>query len=156
MTAPMPLTPEQQTLPTVLPRHLRRRIQITETGCWIATGSASHGPYQSVSINNCSVLVHRFVYEVLVGPIPAGLTIDHLCRVKWCCNPAHLEPVTIRVNVLRSDGTSAVNARRTRCKHGHPLSGDNLYVRPDGKGRQCIACQRRRERAHAAKRRGEG
>jgi hypothetical protein len=86
-------------------------------------------------------LGHVFAYKAFVGPIPDGLHLDHLCRVRHCVNPAHLEPVTHAENVLRGEGISAVNARKTHCKHGHPLSGENLYLRPDG-GRQCRECRR--------------
>jgi len=150
MTKPIPLTEFQSSLPDVLPRHLRRRMVLDE-GCWIVSGAESHGRYQSVSIGNRSVLAHRFVYETLVGPIPEGLQIDHLCRVRWCANPAHLEAVTPRVNSLRSTSIAAQRAIQTRCVNGHDLSGANLYVRPDGRGRQCRECQRRNERRHAGR-----
>lgn len=68
-----------------------------------------------------AVLAHRLAYEILVGPVPAGLTLDHLCRNRACMNPAHLEPVTMRANVLRGEAPAARQARRTHCRHGHPL-----------------------------------
>jgi hypothetical protein len=114
------------------------------------SSAESHGTYASVSIGNRSVSAHRYVYSTLVGAIPKGLQIDHLCRVPRCVNPDHLEPVTGHVNILRSDGTSAVNARRTECSRGHSLTGSNLYVRPDGRGRQCRACQQSHSRRYAA------
>lgn len=95
--------------------------------------------------------VHRVAYELWVGPIPAGLQIDHLCRNRACINPLHLEVVTIRENVLRGDGTSARNARKTHCLHGHPLSGDNLYVYSNG-SRSCRVCMARRDRERRGKR----
>lgn len=150
MTKPVELTAFQLTLPESLPRHLRRRI-VRDGDCWIASGAESHGRYQSVSIDNRSVLVHRFVYQALVGPIPDGFQIDHLCRVRWCVNPAHLEAVPPHVNNSRSTSMSAVRARQTECVNGHQLSGDNLYIRPDGRGRQCRACQRQNELRHAGR-----
>lgn len=66
-------------------------------------------------------LAHRLVYELVVGPIPPGLTLDHLCRNTMCVNPWHMEPVTSAENVLRGEGAPAQNARKTHCKQGHPL-----------------------------------
>jgi len=153
MTARLPLTKFQASLPN-LPRHMLRRISEGPGNCWILRGSAKHHPYgyQSVSINNSSVLAHRFAYETLVGPIPEGLQIDHLCKVTSCVNPEHMEAVTGEVNVARSNCTSAVNSRKTHCKYGHELSGSNLYIRPDNGKRQCKACANQRSSAHKRKR----
>lgn len=74
----------------------------------------------------------------------------HLCRVRHCVNPAHMEPVTIRQNVLRGEGNAAQNARKTHCVHGHPLEGDNLKVTPKG-WRVCLTCRRERKRQRRAK-----
>lgn len=86
---------------------------------------------------------HRYVYELHKGPIPPGLTLDHLCRVRDCVNPDHLEPVTRGENVLRGEGLSAKNKRKTHCLRGHLLSGSNLLVLPSG-GRYCLACRKDR------------
>lgn len=84
-------------------------------------------------------LAHRICYEALRGEIPRKLEIDHLCRNRRCINPAHLEPVTRRVNALRGISPAAKNAKKLYCAHGHPFGGDNLKV--DGRGRrQCRAC----------------
>lgn len=87
--------------------------------------------------------VHRLAYRLLVGPIPAGLTLDHLCRNRACVNPDHLEPVTNRVNVLRGVGPTARFAARTHCSRGHLLSRDNL--RMEGTVRRCRACDKERQ-----------
>ena len=95
------------------------------------------------------VRAHRFAYEQLRGPIPAGLVIDHLCRNPACVNPEHMETVTIGENVLRGDGIAAQHARKTTCKHGHPLSGDNLKMEatPNGRStRRCLTCRRQNEK----------
>ncbi len=75
--------------------------RVTESGCWIWVGSLLHDGYARVRIGAKKVLVHRFTYESFCGPIPQGLEIDHLCRVRCCVNPHHLEPVTHLENVLR-------------------------------------------------------
>ena len=84
---------------------------------------------------------HRFAYELLVGPIPDGLDIDHLCRNRGCVNPDHMEVVTNRQNVLRGIGPTAENAVKTHCAHGHPFSPENTHIRPSGR-RTCRACHR--------------
>ena len=115
-------------------------------GCWIweggQKGPADH-PYGAVKYKRRSWLAHRLAYEMLVGPIPDGMPLDHLCRVRLCFNPKHLEPVTTRTNLLRGLTLPAENASKTHCKHGHPLSGDNLYVytRDGISARACKTCR---------------
>ena len=84
-------------------------------------------------------------YELLVGPILAGLELDHLCRNHTCVNPSHLEPVTHKVNVLRGAGVAATKAAQTSCVRGHLLNQDNTRVRVGGR-RNCIACEKERGR----------
>ncbi len=87
-------------------------------------------------------LAHRFAYELAVGPIPVGLDIDHLCRVRNCVNPDHLEAVTRRENLMRSPiALTALNARKIQCTKGHALADDNLVVHSDGK-RGCRTCRK--------------
>lgn len=86
---------------------------------------------------------HRFAYMYFVGPIPDDYEVDHLCKVRHCCNPLHLEAVTLQVNRKRR------NEDQTHCKHGHELSGDNLHITPKGT-RFCRACNRRRQLAFQA------
>lgn len=83
---------------------------------------------------------HRVAWELLVGPIPEDLELDHLCKNPRCVNPNHLEPVTHAENCRRGDGFGGRNAKKTECDAGHPLSGPNLYVDPKGR-RQCRACR---------------
>lgn len=115
------------------------------SGCHLWQGELSDEGYGLVSEGGKNggrrVKAHRAMWELVVGPIPAGLTLDHVaargCVHRHCVNTAHLEPVPIGVNVLRGNGPSAANARKTRCSKGHPF--DNVTRR--GK-RECIRCRR--------------
>jgi hypothetical protein len=116
--------------------------------CWLWTGSInSVTGYPTVGILRSlgsGGYAHRVSYILAWGRIPRGLTIDHLCRVRACVNPAHLEAVTSRENTLRSPVTlAALNARKTHCPKGHPYSGANLYLSRDGRARSCRACRRK-------------
>lgn len=122
--------------------------------CWLWTASTvGHGYGQFCPSAARSVRAHRFAYQLLIGPIPGGLELDHLCRVKTCVNPAHLEPVTHAENVMRGESPTAINARKTHCKHGHELTPDNcrpLPRFPNARG-ECRTCRRRWRREAAAK-----
>ncbi|ATS93004.1 HNH endonuclease [Mycobacterium phage Superphikiman] len=106
-----------------------------------------------------SLRAHRWIYEHVVGAIPEGFVIDHLCRNRACVNPEHLEPVENRENLMRGETRARRNAEKVECPQGHPYSGDNLYVSPTG-GRACKTCrlenlrrfQSDRERANAYRR----
>lgn len=115
------------------------------TGCWNWTGKIAHNGY---GVGRNDVRSHRFAYEMLVGPIPEGLCIDHLCRNKACCNPEHLEVVTLGENVLRGNSIPARNARKTHCKHGHEFTPENTYIykrkrHPFETMRMCMICRKR-------------
>jgi len=84
---------------------------------------------------------HRISYILAYGQIPGDLVLDHLCRVRHCVAPGHLEAVTLGENVLRGEGLVAQHARATHCPRGHPFSGSNLYLYR-GKYRRCRACRR--------------
>ncbi len=116
--------------------------------CWIWRGSLDPNGYGRCPNRNprYSGLAHRFAYQASIGPIPEGLTLDHLCRVHCCVNPAHLEPVTSGVNVLRGFAPSATNARKEYCKRGHPFDEANTYHTKSG-GRGCRACHSEQESA---------
>lgn len=110
-------------------------------GCWLWTG-AKIKDYGIIHVRGRkNVRTHRVAYELLVGPVPDGLELDHLCRNPPCCNPAHLEAVSHKVNSLRGESPWARNARKTHCKRGHPFDEANTYVRTTG-DRACRKCQR--------------
>lgn len=133
------------------------RVIVTDDGCWLFTG-AKAGGYGQVGWHEdgipCHGRVHRIVFEALVGDIPEGMHLDHLChdprdchpavaaecQHRACCNPQHLRPATNRANVLRGGGFAARNAAKTRCPNGHPYDEANTYVAPDG-WRQCRTCR---------------
>jgi HNH endonuclease len=116
--------------------------KLSDQDCWLWTESLTPAGYGRIRIGKRRKrFVHRIAYELLIGPIPEGMTLDHLCRVRHCVNPAHLEPVTMRENNLRGVSPWAINARKTHCPKGHPLSGSNLCF--DAKGyRHCHKCLR--------------
>jgi hypothetical protein len=122
--------------------------------CWPWTGY-KRGDYGYFKLGGKMRSAHRVAYEDLIGPIPAGLVVDHLCRNPICVNPFHLEPVTHQVNNRRGLGPKVAsermkrrNQRRIQCKHGHPFTPENTYVQPDGRRcRQCIARRMREWRA---------
>lgn len=113
----------------------------TTGDCWEWQGTKDVGGYARFQLRGERHLVHRYAYELLVGPIPDGLHIDHLCRNRICVNPAHLEPVTLVENVMRGETVTARNAAKTHCVNGHPFDAANTRYRPAG-GRSCRACAR--------------
>ena len=117
------------------------KIQQDDEGCWLWAGSVYRNGYGRMSVNNKTVLAHRFAYVLLVGEIPQGKQLDHLCRKRSCVNPEHLEPVSAKENQLRGDTFTARNSKVAYCRQGHPYSGENLYLTPDGR-RDCRACRR--------------
>lgn len=121
--------------------------------CWPWKGRLQPSGYARFHLPGVGhgMAAHRFAYELLVGPIPDGLQLDHLCRVRHCVNPAHLEPVTGFENVHRSPITAAtVNARKTHCPQGHPYNEANT-LRYRGE-RICVTCRRRHQREAARRR----
>lgn len=120
--------------------------------CWNWTGSRTASGYGRLKVAGKMRRAHRLTYELLVGPIPEGLVLDHLCRNRLCVRPTHLEPVTERENILRGEGWAALNARKTHCERGHELSPDNTYVDPRG-GRICRTCSHEIKRRYVERQR---
>lgn len=119
--------------------------------CWLWTAAKDQYGYGLFS-STSKMGAHRWAYERLVGPIPKGLVIDHLCRTRACVNPAHMEAVTNKENILRGESLSAQRGRQTHCKYGHEFTPENTYVRPGGH-RDCRVCLRRRDQKRKARRR---
>lgn len=139
-----------------LPEKVELRI-IPEpmSGCWIWLGPYRDNKdrYGGMSWKGKHYRTHKFVYEFLKGVVPAGLTLDHICRNRICCNPDHLEPVTWQVNILRGEGIAAKNAVKTHCKHGHSLADAYVY---QGRMRQCRTCGTGHKRAYEKRMAREG
>ena len=113
------------------------------SGCWLWDKPAKYTGYGRLVLTNRKEKgAHVYSYERMFGPVPKGKELDHLCRNRPCANPFHVEPVTQRENIIRGEGVTARNLRKTHCVNGHPLVGDNLYLRPTG-GRRCRECNRR-------------
>lgn len=120
---------------TDLPLHFQRHILVSESGCWEWTGPKHHNGYGACSKTAGTNRAHRAAYKLLVGPIPEGLVLDHLCRVRHCVNPAHMEPVTDDENRRRG------HAVITHCPAGHEYTPENTYVTPRTGTRQCRKCR---------------
>lgn len=140
-------------LPEALPPRIAAKIATNlGTGCWEWLAFLTKG-YGQIWWDGRLQAAHRVVYELLVGPIPEGMTLDHLCRVRHCVNPTHCEPVTNRDNVLRGVGPSARAAVATKCVHGHAFDERNTYrhrVTGHRACRQCAADCATRRRARGA------
>ena len=131
-----------------VPAEVLDRVSID---CWIWTGTILDNGYGQVRLDGRRWLVHRLFYESFIGPIPEGMQLDHLCRVRACVNPNHLEPVTGRENLMRGRTKAAMNATKTHCIHGHPFNEANTYRWRGGRG--CRICRNANAKKSHAKRR---
>lgn len=132
--------------------------------CWLWTKGLSQDGYAKTKIAGRTLVGHRAVYELLVGPIPMSLDLDHLCHDpqscalgsecphRRCVNPAHLEPVTPAANIARGGGLAPTNVTKTHCPQGHEYTPENTRV---SRGRrQCVQCGRDRSREFQRQKRG--
>lgn len=119
-------------------------------GCWEWKGARQKG-YGAIGAGGKTggvLRAHRVIYEWLVGPIPEGLDLDHLCRNRSCVNPSHLEPVTRRENLMRADTLPARNTAKTHCPRGHEYNEENTYIqiKAGSRMRSCKNCARARQK----------
>ena len=111
--------------------------------CWLWTGYTMPSGYGRMTRKQIGYLAHRYAWELLVGPIPNGMELDHLCKVRNCVNPDHPEPVSHAENNRRSGNLAGLRSRQTHCKNGHEFAEENIYRNARG-NRVCRACTRKR------------
>lgn len=120
------------------------KVEVDErTGCFLFTGRLDPKGYGAFDLKDGSVRAHRYAFETF-GVVPVGLELDHLCRVRCCVNPEHMEAVTHAENMRRG-----AHATKAHCPHGHPYDDENTYVCRDSGGglqRLCRECRRQRAR----------
>lgn len=146
-----------------IPERIRKKISVRDIPrhhlaadkgpCWIWTAFKNPKGYGRVTYKSRNLSAHEAVFFMLIGPKPEGRCLDHLCRNRSCCNPQHLEPVTMRENIMRGDNFMAANIHKTHCPSGHPYSQENTYLTKDG--RACRECHRIRSNERYARLRGK-
>lgn len=115
------------------------RPDTTKEHCWIWCGRVDDFGYGHFKVKGRSLKAHRVAWTIINGPVPDDKTLDHTCRNPRCVNPAHMEPVTNRENILRGISPTAINALKTHCPRGHHLEGANLLPNKHGR-RSCRIC----------------
>lgn len=137
---------------------IERKIERADSGCWEWRGARCGTGYGNLNVNGRMRQAHRVVYEMVRGPIPDGLHLDHLCRNRGCVNPDHLDLVSSRENTLRSPvALAAINARKTHCPNGHPYDDANTYFwkTKTGLKRHCRICNRAQVAAYLSRKKVE-
>jgi HNH endonuclease len=131
-----------------LEERFRAKVRVDEaTGCWLWTAATDGHGYGQINVAGVPVKAQRIAWVLYVGPIPDGLHIDHLCRVRLCVNPAHLEPVTAAENTRRQlAAIGHPNSRKTHCPRGHPYNAR----------RGCTPCHTEASRRYRARQRANG
>jgi hypothetical protein len=130
------------------PEDFWAKVRKDPDGCWRWTACLDRDGYAAFKMRGKNYRGHKLAYELIVGPIPDGMELDHTCRVRCCVRPDHVEPVTGLINQLRGETVIAANAAKTHCPKGHPLSGENLIPYYVKRGhRACRECGRKRSLA---------
>lgn len=117
------------------------------SGCHLWIRATDKDGYALFKVDGKMVRAHRWIYRQVFGIEDKSMVVDHICRTRSCVNPGHLRLLTNRANILIGVGKAAQNARKTKCKSGHPLSGDNTII--DKKGhRHCRECTNALKRSY--------
>lgn len=150
--------------PTI--ERITRSVEVDDFGCWLWGKCLNAYGYGQIRMSVDAAGrrlakartrgVHLMAYEQFVGAVPRGLQIDHLCRIRRCCNPAHLEAVTSRVNTLRGRGISVRCAAVTECPQGHPYDENNTRTRSTRISRECRTCANANQNERRRRKRKEG
>ena len=117
--------------------------------CMLWTGYHAADGYGRVYLKQpngkpTTMTAHRWAYIQAKGPVAKGWHVDHLCRVRHCVNPDHLEAVPHRTNILRGNTVAAVNAKKIRCNRGHDYTPETTYIEKSNGKRHCMICRRMR------------
>lgn len=133
--------------PRLIKQHWNKIVPEPNSGCWLWIGATGPTGYGHMNIQGRTQYPHRVLYELFIGPISRGLTIDHRCRTRCCCNPAHLEPVSQHENCIRGRGS------KSTCIHGHALDEKNTRIATTSRtvnARFCRQCDAQRARRYRA------
>jgi hypothetical protein len=135
-------------IPQVVVDRILQRVRITASGCWVVERSLNENGYARIGWTDGDgrhqAYTHRAMWLATSGPIADGRELDHLCRTRSCCNPAHLEVVTPAENARRGRGGEVGGARqraKTHCPYGHEYTLENTYIFPKSGGRACRVCR---------------
>jgi hypothetical protein len=115
-------------------------VKVVETDCWLWQSTKTRNGYAQFRVNGKRWLAHRWIFLRTIGPIPHGLELDHLCRVRNCVNPLHLEPITHSENVKRGNNSLRLFSQLNICRRGHPLEGSNVMLDKKRGSRRCKIC----------------
>lgn len=137
--------------PLTTVERLARRFKIDSNGCWLWNGYRNKAGYGQFTVNGVARNAHRVFWELLGNEVDFTKQLDHLCRVRNCVNPKHLEQVTAKQNTLRGLTVPALNNLKTHCANGHELTPDNVYIVKKKYQRVCVTCRRDWVREHRAR-----